>query len=318
MTRSTLLLLACALAACAPEGDEKPAAAAPIEVQVATVRHGETVARVRAVGETAALSSVRLGSPVAGRVTFLAVQPGDRLAAGAVAARVIPAENEAALNGFAVLEGERGLRPEERALAEGLRRRIEARDIALRAPFAAVVAHRSRNPGEQVAANDVLLELFDPRSLYVLAQIPLGDAARVRPGMDVDVQSAAGSAAGHVAAVLPGMTPQALTVPVRVALDAPPEPPLLHAPVECRITIERRPALLIPRSALLSSNAAERGVVLVAEDGRARRRDVRLGLPMGDEVEVLEGLTPGDVVLRAGQFGLADGTEIRWSESGGE
>ena len=75
----------------------------------------------------------------------------------------------------------------ERTHAQRLQRDLGARDIPLRAPFAAVVAERLHNPGEQVAQNDVLLELFDPQSLYVLAQVPVESASRIRAGMTAEI-----------------------------------------------------------------------------------------------------------------------------------
>src|SRR2546430_2604318 len=82
--------------------------------------------------------------PVAGRVACVAVLAGDRLAAGQVGARVLPLANEAALHGFALLEG-----GGESSAVAGLRDRLGRQDIALTTPFAAMVAARPRNQGEQ-------------------------------------------------------------------------------------------------------------------------------------------------------------------------
>jgi membrane fusion protein, multidrug efflux system len=302
------------LAACASGEPEAPPPAAPIEVTVGPVRRGPIADAVDAVGETVAQHVVRLASPVAGRVTKLTVLRGDRLAQGEVAARVIPAENEAALHGFALLEGAEGSSAEDGERPGGLQRRLRQLDIPLRAPYAAVVADVLHNQGEQVAANDVLLELFDPSSLYVVAEVPLDQADRVRPGMAVELNVAGAPAHGRVSALLSAVTPQVLTVPVRVTLDEPLAAPLLHAPVQCRITVaEHSETLLIPRASLLGSNVAERGAVMVAEEGHARQRAVELGLRTDDVVEVTKGLAEGDLVLTAGHYALPDGTAVHWT-----
>jgi HlyD family secretion protein len=107
------------------------------------------------------------------------------------------------------------------------------------------------------------------------------------------------------------VSPQALTVPVRVALDGPLRPPLLHAPAIARITVTRHAdALLVPTAALLSSTVESHGVVMVVADGIAHRREVELGLRSADAVEVIAGLSDGEQVIREGGFGLPDSTAV--------
>ncbi|MBX3027966.1 HlyD family efflux transporter periplasmic adaptor subunit [bacterium] len=280
-------------------------------MQVAAVERRSIAARLQATGETAALRSVRLASPVAGRVTAVAVQPGDRLAAGAVAARVLPQENEAALHGFGILAQAGALRPEERPAAARLARDLAGRDIALAAPFEGVVADRLHNPGEQVAPSDVLVELFDPRSLIVLAQVPLARSAEVRAGQPALVRLGGTTIDGRVAAVVTAVSPQSLTVPVRIALTAPAPVALLHAAADCHITVAvHDQALLVPSAALLADDRSEHGTVMVVADGVARRRAVRIGLRADDVVELFEGVAAGELVVVSGHYGLPDGAAV--------
>ncbi|MFN8640670.1 MAG: HlyD family efflux transporter periplasmic adaptor subunit [Candidatus Binatia bacterium] len=310
--RGLALALALALlAGCAGLETAPPEAPPPVAVTVAPARRGAIAATLAATGETLALTSLRLASPVAGRITALPGQPGDRVAAGAVAARVLPQENEAALHGFGVLASAGALRPEERPAAARLAREIAARDIALSAPFSGIVAERHHNPGEQVAAGEVLLELFDPRSLVVLAQVPAARGGALRPGQSARVRVGGETLAGQVAAVLAAVSPQSLTIPVRIRLAAPPAPPLLRAAAECEISVaERGDALLVPRAALLADDGRDGGTGMVAAGGVAHLQRVRLGLRAADAVEVRDGLADGDLVLVAGQYGLPDGTAV--------
>jgi len=306
--------LVCAAAACQTATEESaPQEAGPIQVQLAPVRRGDIADVLDVMGQTEARAVLRLASPVAGRVTMLAVRPGDELAEGAVAARVIPLENEAAEHGFALLERAGALSAAEKETLRKLRGEVGG-DVPLRAPFPAVVAERLHNPGEQVAPNDVLLELFDPRSLYVVAQVPAAAAARIHAGQPVEIRAGDSAGAGQIEAVVTALAAQTLTLPVRVALTTPLQPPLLHAAVECRITVARHTgALLIPRSALVSSTVTQYGTAMVAVNGRAARRDIELGLRTGNEVEVTAGLGSDDLVLTRGQYALPDGTRIEAS-----
>ena len=295
------------------------AAAQPIRVRVAPVQHGDIADMLTVTGETAALSSLRLASPVAGRITTLTVRPGDHLAKNEVAAQVITFENEAALRGFALLEETTQPANDERQLTQRLRKEMGTRNVPLRAPFAAVVAERLHNPGELVAQNDILLEIFDPSSLYVIAQVPADAAGQVRPGAPAEVDCGEKTLHGEVTAVITALTPQTLTVPVRITLSAPPEPALLHAAVRCRIQLAHDPhALMIPGSALISSRVARRGAVMVAVDGRAQQRTVELGMRSSSRIEVLDGLGAGDLILVDGQYALPDGTPIEAVQSPNE
>src|SRR5204862_5605484 len=181
MMRLVLTLLLALLAQGCGRGEEatETAAAPPVRVRVVQARRGEIRAVLEVTGEVEGLRILRLASPVAGRVTFLAARPGDRIAEGEVAARGVPLESEAALHGLAVLEGAAALGVEERRAVARLR--SQSTDIPLRAAFAALVTDRFHNPGDQVASGDVLLAVFDLHALDVLAQLPLTASAWVSP-----------------------------------------------------------------------------------------------------------------------------------------
>jgi len=315
--RSRLLLLFVALAlgchrAKPPEESDEAASTEPIAVQVTKVERGSISETLGVTGETVALVDLRLASPIAGRVTSLSVRPGDRLAAGETAARVLSLENEAALHGLELLKGAPPVIPDEQRRGEILGGRLKAGEIPLRAPFPAVVAERLHNPGEQVAQGDVLLALFDPRSLFVLAQVPADSAGRVRAGMPAEIDGGGFKSEGKVEALVPAAGATSLTVPVRVSLATQPNPPLLHAAVKCRIRVaDHTGALLIPRRALISAATESAGEVMVAANDRAERRKIKVGLRSADVVEVLEGLAEGDAVISEGQYALPEGSPIR-------
>jgi hypothetical protein len=307
------------LVACAPRetstddgGKAEEVDRAPVVVQATAARRGSIDDVLLAPGETQALSMLRMASPVAGLLTFLSVQAGSRLRAGEVAARVLPLESEAAVHGFAVLRDGGALAPDALARSKRLEEELRARDIRLRSPFAAVVASRSKNPGEQVAAGDVLVDIFDPRSLVVVAQVPAAAAVRLATGAIVEITVGERSVAGRVAAVLPAVLPQSLSIPVRVDLDTVPEPPLLGAPARCRITLAHHPdALLVPFSALLAPPSEGAADVLVVDSGKAGGRRIRVGLQQEPDIEVIDGLREGELVLTSGQYGLVEGTPIQ-------
>ena len=70
-----------------------------------------------------------------------------------------------------------------------------------------------------------------------------------------------------------------------------------------------RNALQIPRSALVES--MKNPYVYTVENGKALTRKITVGAELGSNVEVLDGLKEGDVVIVNGQINLSNGSAVR-------
>jgi len=66
----------------------------------------------------------------------------------------------------------------------------------------------------------------------------------------------------------------------------------------------------IPSACLVGDAADGKGQVYVVENGRAKLRSVQIGRDSGAQVEVLSGLTTGDMVILRPAGGLTDGMEV--------
>jgi RND family efflux transporter MFP subunit len=183
----------------------------------------------------------------------------------------------------------------------------------VRATFDGVVAERHHNPGDLVeaTASDAVLRVIDPRRLEVIASVPLPDVTRVQVGaaarivsMPVDTAAISLKVASVPAAVEAGTA----TVPVRLSVTS--QVPLpVGTPVQVDIDAEQhRGVVLVPTAAVVRD--ADETAVLVARDNTAQRRPVRLGIDDGMRVEVVSGVSAGDVVIVDGQAGLPDAAAI--------
>jgi len=82
-----------------------------------------------------------------------------------------------------------------------------------------------------------------------------------------------------------------------------------NASVNVQIVVgEKKGALVVPRAAL--QRDGERRFVWILQNGRARRRDVKVGLVGLTEVEVTSGLADGDRVLMSGAVPLSEGLRV--------
>lgn len=196
---------------------------------------------------------------------------------------------------------------DERLLAARLER------TRIRAPFAGVVTERRVEPGDFVARNTHLLTLADPDSLVaevlvselLLPHLTRGDPVSLR----IDALGSA-SFAGEVLRIHPALDQATRQGVVEVTLKPIPEGARAGQFVRARLKSAEVERILIPFRALLQDRDGEL-LWLVGEDGKAERRAVRSGLRIADQVEILEGLAPGERVITRGFLGLTEGKAVR-------
>lgn len=205
----------------------------------------------------------------------------------------------------------------------------QANQMVIRAPFSGIVADVSIELGEYTTPSPPgmpippVIDLIDPRSVYVSAPMDEVDSARIQPGQPVrvTVDSYPGrSFSGRVVRIAPFVLDreeQNRTVEIEVELAALPEGlrllPGTSADVE--VILERQEsALRVPTPSLLEGNR-----VLVAENGVLVERKLEIGLKNWDWTEVRGGLAPGDrVVTSLDRPEVKAGAEVRAVTGGGE
>lgn len=70
--------------------------------------------------------------------------------------------------------------------------------------------------------------------------------------------------------------------------------------------------LLIPREAL--NESTQDASVYIVEKGKARLRKIKVGTEYGDNIQVISGLHPADIVITSGQINLKDGALVNISK----
>jgi len=73
---------------------------------------------------------------------------------------------------------------------------------------------------------------------------------------------------------------------------------------------KQAPSILIPRTSFVGSVSSNQVFVLDKSNNTSKIRKVVTGRILGDNVEILEGLTEGETVITSGQINLADGTPV--------
>ena len=171
----------------------------------------------------------------------------------------------------------------------------------VKAPYEGVVSDVAVVLGDMAMPGRPLLTVYDPRSLRVSVAVPQSAAARLTPGqfMQVDLP---GTTAGRITPakvqVLPTVDPATHTLELRFDLPAglAGVTPGMFARAWLPVASSADERLFVPARAAVH-RAELTAVYVLGADGRALLRQVRLGRPQGDTVEVLTGVSAGERVV---------------------
>ena len=174
-----------------------------------------------------------------------------------------------------------------------------------------------------VQAGTPIVQVGDPRTLEVVADFLSTDAVKVRPGDEAAIESWGGEKPipARVRLIEPSgfMKVSALGVEeqrVNVIADPIDAPTTLgdQFRVDLRVTIWRGSALNVPSTAIFSSKDGWN--MFVVRDRRARLQRVTIGHASDDEVEILNGVSQGDLVIAHPTDEVRDGVRVRTRRSG--
>jgi HlyD family secretion protein len=196
--------------------------------------------------------------------------------------------------------------------ARDLERRVAA--LTIRAPVEGIVYGLPRKTGETVAAGQIVASVADPQHLRVRTRVDQPDLPRVAVGQRMVVTFDGlpdRRWEGGVLTVPSGVTETAGRQVGEVIGEI--SDPRLSLPPNASVNVEiivgeKKNVLAIPRAALMRDG--DRRSVYILEEGRARRRDVSVGLVGLSEVEITGGLSENNVVLIPGAVPLSDGLRV--------
>ena len=337
-------LASTALMGCSKKGKGGPGGFSmpPMPVETATVARGTVAERFETVGTLEATESVTLVSEIPAIVRKLPFKEGEHVGAGALIAQLDDAQ--------LVAERDRGaaLKAKAQATYERVAQVVEAKagsqqdlddakaalqvaeaDLALaearlgktriRAPFSGIVGVRRISPGAFINPGDPITVLARIEQMRVVFYSPERFLARMKLGAPVTVSTTAYQGyevTGPILAVDPVL--DETTRSSRVVAQVPnPEDrfrPGMSATVSAVLS-QREGALTIPSEAVfMEGNQAF--VFVVKPDSMVTKQAVALGTRLPATVEVLEGLTENQMIVRAGHQKLFEGAKAMPIPSG--
>lgn len=324
--RTTLLTVVLALAL--------PAAADP-GVVVAEAKVLRFPVTIEALGTANANESVEIRPQIAERITAIRFDEGQQVESGqdlvaledtqaraAVAsARATLVESEGQLRrarrlmetraiSAAELEQRTARRDADRAALDMAEARLA--DTLVRAPFAGRLGLRRVSLGSLVTPETVITTLDDTDPIKLDFDVPETAFAQLAEGLPVTARSAAWPDLvfrGEVASIDTRIDPVSRTVTVRALV--PNEEGRLRPGMFLTVTVLREEvsALLIPEQAIVPEQSRQ-FVLVVGEDALVERRQVRTGRRRPGQVEVVSGLTEGEIVIAEGTQKARPGSRV--------
>ncbi len=179
------------------------------------------------------------------------------------------------------------------------------RTVTLRAPVTGVVIEKAVLQGQRIMEGEPLYRIADLRVVWLEGEVFEQDLAVARVGQTVtaEFQALPGETrTGKISYVYPTLSTDTRTGRVRVALSNPGLvlKPGMFATIRLSTPITKA-VLSVPRSAVLSTG--ERNLVFLKRpDGRFTPTDVVLGVQTEDRLEILKGLSEGDIVVASATF----------------
>jgi len=347
----TLALLLALPSACSSNHSENTDAGQDegLTVVVEAAITGPVIEKINTTGTVMAEHQALISAEVAGRVIELPVDLGSQVERGTILARLDPtvarAQHQQAAASLAQaqaglslaedhLERIQSLHSQAAASKQALdqaRIDMDSRtagvqaaeaglnlsskalaDCSIRAPFAGTVAEVQLELGTLVAPGTPAFRLVSMDRLFVLSSVSSAVIGSVAEDMPVRLLAPSlqkANFSGHVARLGPAADVRTRTYPVEIRVND--GNGVLRPGMMTRVEIvleQRENAILVPRASVLGERQRH---VFVVRDGLAYKRPVETGLSVGDQVEVLAGLEPGELVVSLGQQKLNDPTRVR-------
>jgi RND family efflux transporter MFP subunit len=332
---SILVALLFALTACSKRS-ANPGASEPnlpaVSVRVQAVESKKRVATEEVVGTVRAKLRSVIEAKVSGKIEKMLVVPGQAVKAGDLLveldareiqarldqARALRDQAESELKRFTTLFDQKTVTQAEFdnvqaryrvALAATTEAETMLGYTKVLAPFDGIITRKSADVGDLATPGKTLLDMEDARALQLETDVPEAVIGKIALGdkLPVHISALEGEFEGAVSEIAPAADPNSRTYLVK--LDLPVKPGLRAGQFgRVAMPVGDTTALRLPASGVVQRGQME--MVFVVGNEHAQMRLVKTGKRIGDEVELVSGVSPGESVVVEGAGSLVDGQRV--------
>ncbi|MCX8109324.1 MAG: efflux RND transporter periplasmic adaptor subunit [Verrucomicrobiae bacterium] len=305
----------------------------PTLVRIAPVESTASVSREVVVGTIKARDRATVEAKVSGRITKLNATLGQTVSAGEVLCELDVQEIKARLD-QARAQSEQASKDLQRyanllshqAVTRAEYDAVEARSrmaaaaaaeaetmlgyARVTAPFSGVITRKFADVGELAAPGRPIVEIENPENLQAEIDIPESLLHYAKPGTKLQVlhDQSSSHVEGVVTEVAPAADPVSRTH--RIKMDLPRGCGLRPGQfVRVAIQTSESQCQVVPSSAIVTRGQLE--LVFVVTNNIAQLRLVRTGKQVGDRIEVVSGLSTGELVVIENAHTLVDGQPVQ-------
>ena len=201
---------------------------------------------------------------------------------------------------------------------------IQLQDTTLRAPYDGVIAQRFVEEGQNVRPKQPIVRFQDVEEIEIVVDVP--ETVMAADIQSADILKMLAELSGAPGLQFPGAkfarsrrSPTPRRKPSKSAQPCRFRKAFARCPgMTATVTVTYRRAsilgdrILVPISAVLQNAiAASKSSGSIGADRQVARRPVKIGTVTGGEVEITDGLQPGDRIAVAGVTFLRDGMKVR-------
>lgn len=191
-------------------------------------------------------------------------------------------------------------------------------NITLYSPMSGYVMMRNAFSKQRVTPETELYTLVDLSRVWIVADVFENEASMVQVGMPAQIKVSYGAGRtirGRVSYILPQVDSTTRTLKVRIEADNPGMTlrPDMFVDVEFSVTNQAR--MTVPTDAVMDTGQ-KRTVFVDLGNGYLEPRAVETGERIGDRIEILGGLSPGERIVVSGNFLIDSESQLKSSASG--
>lgn len=185
----------------------------------------------------------------------------------------------------------------------------------IRSPINGVVTDRPLFAGETASAGSGVVTVMDTSALLAKLHISQMQAQQLSLGASatITIPGVTNPVPAKVSLISPALDPGSTTVEVWLRLENPKGLFKAGTPVHTRITGRTATnALLIPSEAVQTAqDGSSKFVMIIGQNSIAHQRTVTLGIQTPSDVQILNGISPSDMVITTGAYAMDDGTKVK-------
>ncbi|MDR2810570.1 MAG: efflux RND transporter periplasmic adaptor subunit [Tannerellaceae bacterium] len=183
-------------------------------------------------------------------------------------------------------------------------------NTTITSPTSGVINKDYFEEGTLLSVGSSVVDIVDNKALRMFANVTEKEVLKLKTGMEATITTDVypGSAfTGRIEAVSPKSNDR-YYYSVELALNHPKLQPGMFATAIFNVDGNNRNTLAVSRESIVGGMKAPH--VFVVKEGKACKVAVQVGISEGKHIEITNGISPDDTVVKSGQINLIDGTEI--------